>query len=169
MNYERGIRREIIFCGIIICCVIILSSCKKHEIQKEQTPVIETQGYDYQKAIILDKIIQQESMLVTIPLPLYDERILPTSLDFCEKETITLGYKSPFAVEQAIDFFMNQMERYGWKHVVSFENNKSLLFFENPDSYCCIVIKPLHSFKSIIIIYIKRASSKSSLIGSELG
>ena len=169
MNYERGISRDIFFCVTIICLIFIFSSCKKHEIQKEQILVIETQEYDYQKALILDKIIQQEAMLVTIPIPLYDERILPTSFDFCEKETITLGYKSPFAVEQAIDFFMNQMERYGWKHIISFENNKSLLLFENPDSYCCIVIKPLNSYKSIIIIYIKRASSKSSLIGSELG
>lgn len=109
--------------------------------------------------MILDRVMQQEAMLVNIPLPLYDERILPVSCDSDDTSSIRLGYKSPLTSLLAIDFFMNQMERYGWRHLVSFEGQESILQFENPDCYCTIVIKSLEKDGSFVFIYMKRAST----------
>lgn len=109
--------------------------------------------------MILERVIQQEAMLVNIPLPLYDERILPVSYNDDDTSLIKLGYKSPLSLQQAIDFFMNQMERYGWRHLISFEGQESILQFENPDCYCTVVIKLRENNGSFVFIYMKRAST----------
>jgi hypothetical protein len=154
---ERGIERKLYYC-VIVMCIFVLPSCVKRSTKKGQ-PVLTTDSLiDYQKSVILEKVIQQETMLVNIPIPLYNERILPTSLDSLEKSTIVLGYMSPLTIQQAQDFFVGQMERYGWRHIVLFENVKILLFFENPETYCSILIKPSEKVGSVICIYIKRAS-----------
>ena len=140
---------------MLVVCAVMLPSCAKRQSHKEHT-VVGSQEVDHQKLIILDKVVQQEAMLVTIPIPLYDERILPSSLDFFENETIALGYKSPLTVQQSVDFFIGQMERYGWKHIVSFESDDTFLFFENPGSYSCVVIKASEKYGSSIFIYVRQ-------------
>lgn len=161
MNKKRGQLRALRLCVIVVfCAVVLLPSCTKRSVQKERVDVIGGGAHELesQRLVILDKVIQQEALLGNVPIPLYDERILPTSLDAFEKETIVLGYKSTLSVSQLIDFFMNQMERYGWRHVVTFENDKTILFFENPDSYACVEVQVLENFGSTIFVYTKGAS-----------
>jgi hypothetical protein len=163
----RGVGHYLVI-SIAIVSIIIFSSCAKRSVQNHEN-MSNNQECEYQKKIILDMVTQQEAMLVNIPIPLYDKRILPTSLDIIEKDTIVLGYESTLTLQLLITFFMSQMEWYGWKHIVSFENKENILFFENPDSHCCIIITPSEIDASSIFIYIKRASHNSSPIGSELG
>lgn len=154
MNYGRGDGR-IVFCYALLLC-FILSACSKRSAQNKYDD--SSQQYCLLQSMILERVIQQEAMLVNIPLPLYDERILPVSYND-DTSLIKLGYKSPLSLQQAIDFFMNQMERYGWRHLVSFEGQESILQFENPDCYCTVVIKSRENNGSFVFIYMKRAST----------
>jgi hypothetical protein len=97
-------------------------------------------------------------MLVDIPIPLYDERIIIPLSDIFEGGTLAFGYKSPLSCEQAINFFITQMERLGWKHLVTFEGIESILQFESPDRYCTVIIKAHELSHSLIFIYLKKAS-----------
>ena len=146
----------IVRCLIIMFC-LLLSSCTKRNIPQQQKSIDPVVNNDQDKH--LDFIIQQEAMLIDIPIPLFDERIiLPSSIT--EDGSLVFGYKSPLSYHQAMDFFMYQMERLGWKHIVSFEGAETLLQFKSPDRFCTIVINKTESY-STIFIYLKKASGES--------
>jgi hypothetical protein len=145
---------------MIMFC-LLFSSCTKRNIPQQQKSIESVVNDDQDKH--LDFIIQQEAMLVDIPIPLFDERImLPSS--FAEDGDLVFGYKSPLSYTQAIDFFSNQMERLGWKHIVSFEGVDIIMQFKSPDRYCTIVINKSESLSpSSIFIYLKKASVEACL------
>jgi len=144
---------------MIMFC-LLFSSCTKRTISQQQhisvDPVI-TKEQDKH----LDFIIQQEAMLIDIPIPLFDERIIIPSSQV-EDGTLVFGYKSLLSYTQAIDFFMTQMERLGWKHIVTFEGAETIVQFKSPDRYCTIIITKAESYSSIFI-YLKKASVKACL------
>jgi len=143
-------------CMMIMFC-LILSSCTK-QIPSQQPA--STDATDNAQDPYLDFIIQQEAMLIDVPIPFFDERILiPSSHQ--EDGNLVFGYKSPLSQEQAIDFFMKQMERLGWKHLVSFEGSKTILQFQSPNRYCTIIIKHISPEQTSIVMYIKRASTNT--------
>src|SRR5579863_6536693 len=105
------------FCFSVLLLLVcsLISSCVKQPVPTDVTIVSATNNEDIQKkSALLDFLIQQEAMLIDIPLPLYDERIISESDDIVTHDTLVLGYKSPLTQSAAINFFMNQMERYGW-------------------------------------------------------
>ena len=142
--------------NFIVFC-LFLSSCVKRQSSQPKIEV-DHAAIDHQKEI-LDAIIRQEAMLVDIPIPLYDERIIQSCDDVARLDTLFFGYKSPLSCAQAHDFFMTQMERYGWQHLVSFESADLLLQFASPYRYCTIIIKKSddNSVHSHIFIYIKKS------------
>lgn len=164
---------------IVLC--LFLSSCIKRQ-PSQQTIEVDQAEIDRQKEM-LDDIIRQEAMLVDIPVPLYDERIVKTTSlirqnsteNLLERgphsaqskewglDTVFFGYKSPLSCTQAHDFFMTQMERYGWQHLVSFETADLLLQFASPYRYCTIIIKKSddNSAHSRIFIYIKKSEHEA--------
>jgi hypothetical protein len=160
------IRRDLVLVRFCMMLCLILSSCAKHQsVQQINNPdnqqIVDRQDFDLERSRILDAIIQQEAMLVDIPIPLYDERILPARFHE-SSDTLIFGYKSPLSCAQALDFFMNQMERYGWQHLVTFETTELLVQFASPDRYCMVVIqsegdKLCHSR---IFMYIKKGQAE---------
>lgn len=148
---------RVVRCCIAVMVCLFLSSCTKHQPVQQKSDTDRHQASAHN--IILDSIAQQEAMLIDIPIPFYNERILPS--DYCtQSDTLVFGYKSPLVLAQAIDFFMQQMERYGWQHLVSFEAGDVILQFASPDRYCTIVIKDHEKEQhSSIFIYIKKAST----------
>ena len=144
-------------CLMIVLC-LLLSSCTRHKSSWQKNNIAQTLINDQRK--ILDIIVQQEAMLVDVPIPLYDERIIPSDYSIAESDTLIFGYKSPLACAQAQAFFMNQMERYGWQHLVSFNTAELLLQFQSPYRYCTVIIKndDRDASSSRIFIYIKKAS-----------
>jgi hypothetical protein len=149
----------VVRCLFMMMFCLLFSSCTKQQSYRHKKSV--EQSLDKRQDTILDTIIRQEAMLVDIPIPLFDERIIQSSSYSTESDTLIFGYKSPLSPAQAIDFFLTQMERLGWKHLVTFEGMESLLQFESPDRYCTVVVKnsgisPSHS---CIFIHIKRAST----------
>jgi hypothetical protein len=158
MNPTRGDLALVRYCLMIVLC-LLFSSCAKQQINTSTS--VEEQPDAQQNNALLDTIIQQEAMLVDVPIPLYDERIIPSSHNETESDTLVFGYKSPLTHGQAVEFFINQMERYGWRHLVLFDvYAESILQFKSPDRYCTIIIKQLKDELdgSSIFIYIKRAS-----------
>jgi hypothetical protein len=145
---------------MIMFC-LLFSSCTKQSSYSEQKSI--EQPLDNNQDTILDIIIQQEAMLVDIPIPLYDARIISSSSYATESDTLTFGYKSPLSRNQAIDFFLNQMERLGWKLIVLFDAQEALLQFESPDRFCTVIIKNSenNTSGSSLFIYIKRASTNA--------
>lgn len=135
---------------------LLFSSCTKQQTPRQKNDSAEP--IDNTRNHVLDVIIQQEAMLVDIPIPLYDERIIVPSSEITEGGTLVFGYKSPLSCEQVIDFFITQMERLGWKHLVTFDGLESILQFESPDRYCTVVIKNFELSHSSIFIYLKKAS-----------
>ena len=141
---------------------LFFSSCTKQPLHRQEQDIEEPVNDDsaQRKNDYLDRIIQQEALLVDIPIPFFDERIIPSSFDIPEFDTLVFGYKSPLSKDQAIDFFLKHMERLGWECLVSFESiHETLLQFKSPDRYCTVIIKNDSSLSSLIFIYIKRAST----------
>jgi hypothetical protein len=157
MNSVReglGVARRI---AVILLCMF-LSSCTKRQAptHKDVIDHASRERVETQKKA-LDTIAQQEAMLVDIPIPLYDERIVSSTYTI-DSETLVFGYKSPLSCAQAVEFFMHQMERYGWQHLVTFEAAQILLQFSNPDRYCTVIIKndDRDPALSCVFIYIKK-------------
>lgn len=146
--------------NVALLLIFFLSGC----ISKKQSGKKIAMDVDYvhdsiaHKQVVMNTIIQQEAMLVDVPLPLYDERIILDS-NPDEDQGIILGYKSSLTVAQVISFFMNEMERYGWKHLITFYATESILQFQSPHSYCTILTQSLENRYSRIIIYMKKAST----------
>jgi len=155
MNLFRG-GTWVFDCFLMAMC-LVLSGCSHRYLSEKVITTHDSEQECYvDETAIIDDIAQQEAMLVNIPFPLYNERILPVSSLNISDETIFFGYKSPLTTTQAVDFFFTQMERYGWKHIVSFEGFEYILQFENPDSYCTILIRLLGNGSSIFM-YIKKS------------
>jgi hypothetical protein len=146
---------------IAITIVLLLPACLKRQApsQKEDNYSEVVVPSDSKNNAILDAIIQQEAMLIDIPIPLYDERIVPAGYT-AEGDTLSFGYKTSLTRDQIKEFFISQMERYGWQHLVSFETAEMLLQFASPNRYCTIVIKNKEHdpIGSCFFVYIKRAS-----------
>lgn len=145
----------------------MFSSCTKRPVAIQSSNDVEKELVEQHCTdALMDSISQQEAMLVDIPIPLYDCRILPTMCDEIDRDTLVFGYKSPLSYNQAVEFFMSQMERYGWRHLVSFDSCvETIMQFNSPDRYCTVVIKKSASESEClsIFIYIKRAGIESPL------
>jgi len=138
---------------------LLLSSCTKQQRPQKKKSVTQLSESDNAKHRVDD--ILQQVMLVDVPIPLYDERIMIPPSDITAGGTLVFGYKSPLQKDQAIDFFVTQMERLGWKHLVTFEGEEVILQFESPDRYCTVVIKNISSSHSSIFIHLKKASTEA--------
>jgi hypothetical protein len=139
---------------MILFC-LLFSSCTKQQSSQHKSNLILS---DNAKCCPDNILLEQEAMLVDIPIPLFDERIILPLSDSSEGGTLVFGYKSPLSSEQATHFFMTQMERLGWEHLVTFDGVESILQFESPDRYCTVIIKSHDSSHSSIFIHLKKAS-----------
>ncbi len=112
--------------------LFILSSCiRQHSKKKAQ---------EHNNAIT--SVFQQEAMLVDIPIPLYDERILVQGKHSqAEQNATMLGYRSSLLSDDIIEFYMQEMERLGWRQVKVFKGIESLLQFESPGRLCTISVR----------------------------
>jgi len=101
---------------------------------------------------------QQEAKFSDIPIPL---ETMPLNDYFSHQNTatdpITAGYKTTMLLDEVTTFYLQQMERTGWRKVASVTGIESLLIFEKPDRVCAVSIRPLskkHSNKQEVGIFI---------------
>lgn len=160
MSFIRGDVAIVRYCVMLLLCVLF-SSCTKKQVGISSDD-IKSQLEKQRNSALLDTIIQQEAMLIDVPIPLYDERIILPVYDEIERDTLVFGYKSPLDHSQAVEFFMTQMERYGWRHLVSFDTHlESILQFKSPDRYCTVIIKSDNTSSCLsIFIYIKKERAR---------
>lgn len=86
---------------------------------------------------------QQEARLQHVPLPLNAQRA-----DVCgplesgeqPKDQIIVCYLVDMTIDQLIDFYTEQMERFGWLQIGDFRSHQTLLLFERPDKLCAIAL-----------------------------
>jgi len=168
-NQRNNIKKNIQFLYCILVSLLLCGCAKRQEVcpHKVLEQHIIEQVNSHKEAII-DVIVQQEAMITNIPFPLYDERIIPAAYTVDTCESVVFGYKSPFSSSQAIEFFLIQMERFGWKYLVFFDGFESILQFKNPTHYCTIIIKEYDSNHSLIMIYRSERTGKFAP-DSELG
>jgi len=156
-----GYYRTFLLCN---CVCLLLSGCSHRPIKNECH-----ENEQEQKTVPLEQAIEHEALFINIPLPLYDQRIAVPILENQLNTTYIFGYTSSLSQAQIAEFFMVEMERYGWEHLVSFNGKETIIEFASPSEYCTVIVYPFELCQSTFYIYIKRASSGSSPIGSELG
>lgn len=152
--------------AFIFLALMCLPSCvhkKSVEIVHQlATNTVNEENHDAHADMANDIMHYQESLLTDVPLPLFDERIVSAfRCESTEKNLcVALGYESPLTVAQAIDFFMHQMELYGWKCVICFSGTHNLLNFKAPRKYCTMLIEHGINNGSRIFLYISRQRQK---------
>ena len=130
---------------------LLLSSCAKNSHVKQSTT------NNKHNRMPIDRVQQQEAMLVDIPIPLFDERLPVYDPDSnLGHSTIMLGYKSSLDTNDIVDFYTKQMERLGWNCIKLFHGVESLLQFESPDRLCTVSVRPHHKrgYGADIIVFI---------------
>ncbi len=84
---------------------------------------------------------------------LFDVPVLVTSVAkrgcVDEQGKKMLEYTSKTPVDDVKNFYMQEMERFGWQQEYIFEGNELLLHFKKPQRFCSISIRPVgRSFAS---------------------
>jgi hypothetical protein len=98
-------------------------------------------GTLYHKKKTYDEWIAQEAKLFDVPV-LIDA--VPEKLSEPDESeiTMTVRYRAKSALPDAVEFYEQEMERYGWNLWNSFITQEALLIFEKPSKICAILIKP---------------------------
>jgi len=84
----------------------------------------------------------QEAKLVDVPIPLNSKPIIDFFMPDTTKHEIALGYISGMFLEDATQFYIQEMERLGWQNLAYFSNCESLLNFVKPGKICVVSIRP---------------------------
>ena len=79
-----------------------------------------------------------------MPVPLNSEPILDFSGDIFLDNEVLLRYKSDMVLDEAVNFYLREMERLGWRNVATFNSFESLLNFVKPGRFCTVSVRPLY-------------------------
>ncbi len=151
VGLKKGVKVIRVLLVVLFC--LLLSSCAKNNYVQQSI----TKWHKKHNRMPIDRVQQQEAMLIDIPIPLYDERLPVYDPDSNSgHSTIMLGYKSSLDTNDIVDFYMKQMERLGWNCIKLFQGFESLLQFESPDRLCSVSVRPHHkrSRGADIIVFI---------------
>lgn len=118
---------------LLFCLIFLLCSCAKKEISKS----------------IKIKTSESEARLLDIPIPISRSIKSAISQD-------TYAFITTLNSKQLINFFIGEMERFGWKFVGLNDSLKSEIcqFFEKPSKYASISIRSKTSNKNEVYIFI---------------
>jgi len=120
----------------LLCILLGLTSCGKQPQKKDR---------------FVRKWHEQEARLYDIPVPVgaipfveqndsggIDEQIISFSVSAQEKDIF--------------DFYLEQMERIGWKCTAMVRAHESFLFFAKPNKWCSISLRPQKNDRQLKII-----------------
>lgn len=98
-------------------------------------------------------IKQQEAKLIDVPIPL---DVVPNPnyfSDISSGDDLLLGYIATTSPDDLVFFYIQEMERLGWKNrSMSIGAVESLLYFEKPRRFCSVSLRPAQR-KTVIIIF----------------
>jgi len=125
------VRRDLFFAFLLL---VFLSNCGPKNLSKNH------------KA--LDTWIQQEARLYDIPILINakSEKSHGYKEGSCQ---FIYSVQVPF--EDAVQFYTQEMERFGWNSIVTFVENEALLVFEKPSKISSVSIRANKNELSILI------------------
>ena len=154
--------------GCCLCALLFFSGCVKAQ-KKERTRIvhINSQGQDQliipskelsarseqseQCAFILssmkksikvsskEQVEQVEARLIDVPIPVFVE---PVSVSYGDRGTKLISYISTLSSKEIKKFYIQEMERFGWRQEYYFEGEEILLSFKKPDRFCSVSVRP---------------------------
>lgn len=110
---------------------MFLGSCKRSPHLFYPTPIIQEESKHSMGR-------QLEAMLVDVPVPLYTRQLLIHSERSMHAQDIVVGYESTLSLGQLEDFYLNDMQRLGWRLIKLFAGQEIVLIFETPQRLCTI-------------------------------
>ena len=131
-------RREIFFAFFLL---MTLSNCGPKNLSKNN------------KA--LDTWTQQEARLYDIPILI---NAMPEESPGYKEDSCQFSYSTQVTFENAIQFYTQEMERFGWNSIVSFIENEALLVFEKPSKISSISIRAKKAHLEVIIFLQSKTS-----------
>jgi len=97
---------------------------------------------------LFDSWIQQEAKLYDVPI------LIDAQPDDTNKQPDSLSQVSFFAnvdFAEAILFYEQEMERFGWNLLGSFIEDEALLVFDKPTKMCSVSIRPSKKHVRVVI------------------
>jgi len=130
--------------------LLLLPSCFSRRVRNKKDIVLQGSSCDTQiksgeeqSSPDFSFIREQEARLMDIPLPL-DGEALPAY--FLENKdsfpTTSLAYQSSVPRADLLVFYKEEMERFGWKKKSESDLLEVFLYFEKPERFCAISLRP---------------------------
>jgi|GEM_PF-6706771 len=157
---------------ILVCC--LLMSCSKNNKNKiksersvlrspfnEQEEEIVKSGMSKQHATSLILMHKVNSDFVDIPIPLGISELVsfPANNGVGKNGNnvdTSLSFKSKNSIAYMVDFYLAQMERFGWQYMGQFNaGGEVLLHFVKPDKKSAISIRP-YRFGVFVVVFSSR-------------
>jgi hypothetical protein len=104
--------------------------------------VLPTKLKKIKKLSLNDQIQQIEARLVDVPIPV---SVKPVSISLDDRGYKLLSYISILSFPEIKKFYIQEMERFGWRQEYYFEGQELLLSFKKPDRFCSISVRPTHA------------------------
>lgn len=154
-----------------LSAVLIFSGCVQPQQKKEKQRIVESKRQDSNRLIMPSKELsalseqsercafvlpftkkrapkklsakeqayQIEARLVDIPIPV---SVTPMAVSFGDRGNKLLSYTSSLSASEIKKFYIQEMERFGWKQEYYFEGDEVLLSFKKPDRFCSVSVRP---------------------------
>lgn len=153
-----------------LCTLLFFSGCVKVERKIKKTRIVQTNRQGQNRLIIPSKELsalsdqsepcafvlpskakkhkklsareqaqQIEARLVDVPIPV---AVKPVDVSFSDRGNKLLSYNSTLSATEIKKFYIQEMERFGWKQEYYFEGNEILLSFKKPDRFCAVSVRP---------------------------
>lgn len=142
---------------LAVIASVFISGCVKNKQHKAVKPPLQAEDFKefddhYARKITQENLglsyqinqVDQEyiqAKLSDVSLPLSIELVFASQPTPGLSEQMVLGYKTIQKVDQIVDFFMTEMEMFGWHVLKSFKNNESLFIFKKPQKMCAISVR----------------------------
>lgn len=153
-----------------LCALVFLSGCVKKQSKKNKARIVQANVQGQNRLIMPSKelsalseqsdrcafvlphtskkvkklsakeqIRQLEARLVDVPVPV---SVTPHAVSFGDRGAKLISYTSILPVQDIKKFYIQEMERFGWKQEYYFEGNELLLSFKKPDRFCSVSVRP---------------------------
>lgn len=140
--HKYKVRYKIALVGSLVF-LIILPSCyrdKAHQSAKSA-------HYKTKK-----KVVEQEAQLIDVPVPIGSQLVNSDAQEGLFSLTTLLTYKLSLAPDRVAAFYQQEMERLGWQYGARFSGAEWLLYFEKPDRFCVISLRPVDKRQQVLVI-----------------
>lgn len=153
-----------------LCTLLLFSGCVKTQKKEKKTRIVHTNRQGQNSLIIPSKELsalseqsescafvlsskskkrkklsareqaqQIEARLVDVPIPV---AVKPIAVSFSDRGNKLLSYISTLPAQEIKKFYIQEMERFGWKQEYYFEGDEMLLSFKKPDRFCSVSVRP---------------------------